>query len=389
MKRLVLLLCLLPFIVTSACSDNKKADWTILVYMAADNNLSEQAIDDIIQMEKAKVPSSINVIVQLDPSYYNNDPQARRYKIKHSNSSTIASPVIEYLGEIDSGDYLVLADFVNWGMKNYQANHYALVIWSHGSGWTREERWICPDNQSINQMSIANGAFRNGFKLFNEKIDILLLDACYMQSIEVITEVYPYVDYIVGSEEATPFDGFPYLEILNDWDKYHNKELIANNIAEQYINAHLPGGRLNPDGYARKLSCSVAKSNQINKLLASIENFTQNWTYKPSISEITLARSLSYQFNLQESDIDLRQFFWQLYTTTENDSLRCDAERIVHDIDEVFVSRLTAHLPEDTGAATIWFPVYKAFYTGSKDLYEQMNFANTGWSSFLQHTFSD
>jgi hypothetical protein len=137
------------------------------------------------------------------------------------------------------------------------------------------------------------------------------------------------------------------------------------------------------------VSCSVAKASRINNLLVRLENFVKNWTQVASTPEVTLARNHSYQFNLQESDIDLREFFWQLYSSTKNDSLKYDAERIVLDIDEVFVTRLTAHLPEDTGTATIWFPVYKVFYTGSKDLYEQMNFANTGWTSFLQHTFSD
>ncbi|MCB5230659.1 MAG: clostripain-related cysteine peptidase, partial [Candidatus Cloacimonas sp.] len=384
---LLLMLSLLALLFSASCTNIKPAEWTIMIYMAADNNLSEQAVNDIIKMEKAALPPTVNVIVQLDPNQYASDPQARRYKIKQSNLSVISSPVIEYLGEIDSGDYLTLADFVNWSMEKYPAERYALAIWSHGSGWTREEsRWICPDNQSINQMSIANGAFRNSFRLFKNQIDILILDACHMQNIEVISEVYPYADYVIGSEEATPFDGFPYYEILNDWGRFSSTESLAKRIANNYIEAHKLGGSLNPNGVERRVACSVAKSAEIEALLAHLTNFSNRWYPIANSLEIRNARALCHPFNLQESDVDIKELFQNIYNTAANDNLRADASTILNSIERLFPAQMRVNLPDNTGTATIWYPTYVEFFAGSKDLYTKLNFASTDWLRFLQHT---
>ena len=44
----------------------KKAAWTVLVYMAADNNLEKYAIDDLSEMLSAKISDDVNVIVEID-----------------------------------------------------------------------------------------------------------------------------------------------------------------------------------------------------------------------------------------------------------------------------------------------------------------------------------
>ncbi|MBP7310229.1 MAG: hypothetical protein KA984_02955, partial [Candidatus Cloacimonetes bacterium] len=55
--------------------------WTVLVYMAADNNLAQMGALDINSMESVIQPSGLNIIVQAD------FPEgAKRYKIQPDNS---------------------------------------------------------------------------------------------------------------------------------------------------------------------------------------------------------------------------------------------------------------------------------------------------------------
>jgi len=387
----LLILLLLALVITS-CSKDSRADWTILVYMAADNDLTQQAIEDIVQMEEAILSSSVNVIVQLDPNQYSINPEARRYKIEHNRDPQITSPVVKYLGEVDSGDQYTLADFVNWTVSSYPANRYALFIWSHGSGWTRDNgqaRWICPDNDSLNQMSIANGEFKNAFQLFPRKMDILVLDACFMQTIEVITEVYQYNNYIVGSENSVPYEGFPYKEILELWNAYRTPEYLASAIVEEYITAHEPGGSQNPGGFERKATCSAASSAQLPDLLNLISSFVTNWHHIANTDAVLSARENSYSFNIPQTEVDLKEFFTNLYLQTADPQLQADVEEILQAIDNLFIAYNSNFLPDNTGTATVWFPIRNYDFYGSIELYSKLDFALTDWALFIQRTFDE
>jgi len=64
----------------------------------------------INEMEKSSLPSSINIIVQIDridgyDSSNGNWTTTRRYKITHdTNTSTIGSQLIQDMGELNMGD---------------------------------------------------------------------------------------------------------------------------------------------------------------------------------------------------------------------------------------------------------------------------------------------
>ncbi|MBN2830237.1 MAG: hypothetical protein JXR56_07950, partial [Candidatus Cloacimonetes bacterium] len=93
-------------LITSVTLVAATADWTILVYMAADNGLSEAALSDIDEMERATPSGSVNIIVQADLSdVFNEDGRAYRYKIQHDEVDEVTSPIVGSLGEIDSGDW--------------------------------------------------------------------------------------------------------------------------------------------------------------------------------------------------------------------------------------------------------------------------------------------
>jgi len=73
--------------------------WTVLVYMAADNNLAEMGRLDINSMESVPQPEGLNLIVQAD------FPEgAKRFRIQQDNSEDISSPVLANLGIIDSAN---------------------------------------------------------------------------------------------------------------------------------------------------------------------------------------------------------------------------------------------------------------------------------------------
>jgi hypothetical protein len=209
---------------------NGVAEWTVLVFIAADNNLEEWGIEDINEMEIAGSSAQVNVLAQLDrsPGYTDiedNWTGARRYYITQDNSDSIASPVVADLGLIDSGDHNEVVDFVEWGTTYYPAQKYALVIWNHGWSWSFTRRGtvnkgISDDESSGNSISIANGELTEMLEevtaLTNGKLEVLGMDACIMQSWEIAHESYPFANYYVASQDYEGADGWDYENSMLD-----------------------------------------------------------------------------------------------------------------------------------------------------------------------------
>ncbi|HUM71805.1 MAG TPA: hypothetical protein PLK31_23505, partial [Chloroflexota bacterium] len=82
----------------TATHDGALADWTILVYMAADNNLEQAALLDINEMEAAGSSEKVHLLVQIDRAAGESVAQGdwtdtRRYRILgDADPTTITDP---------------------------------------------------------------------------------------------------------------------------------------------------------------------------------------------------------------------------------------------------------------------------------------------------------
>ena len=107
------------------------ADWTVMVYLAGDNNLDGAGAADLREMKKVGSSASVNVIAQFDRA--GSRGTSKRFYLR--KGTELPKDAVQDLGETDTGDPRVLCDFFRWGVNHYPARHYLLVIWNHGSGW--------------------------------------------------------------------------------------------------------------------------------------------------------------------------------------------------------------------------------------------------------------
>lgn len=151
------------FATLANCLENPKLprnqclkDWSVLIYMAADNDLSPYALWDIYEMEKkfpgenfgASGPYS-DVIVELDTagnkgvSLYHIEQDNKLYDtqldidyFKNADESEITSPrLAHYSEDIPSTAENSLNHFLQFSFKNYPSKQIMLVIWGHGEGF--------------------------------------------------------------------------------------------------------------------------------------------------------------------------------------------------------------------------------------------------------------
>lgn len=87
-----------------------KAKWTVMIYMAGDNNLDSAALDDIEELAQVGSSAKVNVLVQLDRD---GDLRTRRFCI--TKGGGYRKDCIETFGETNTGDPKVLSEFNRLG----------------------------------------------------------------------------------------------------------------------------------------------------------------------------------------------------------------------------------------------------------------------------------
>ena len=126
------------------------ADWTVLAYLAGDNDLEGALLADLREMERiGSRPGSVEIVAQVDrargeDSSDGNWTGTRRYYVtQSSNPKQIGSTVLAELGPTNTGDPHVLKDFISFGAAHYPAKATMLLLSNHGSGF-----WVPPEMQS-------------------------------------------------------------------------------------------------------------------------------------------------------------------------------------------------------------------------------------------------
>ena len=129
------------------------ADWTILIYLAGDNDLDSFGGKDLVEMKKVGSNDKINVIVQRDSA---DDGGARRYRVR--KGTTLAEDELAQLGNTNTGDPKVLTDFLNWGLTSYPAKRTMAVLWNHGNGWDDTDIYAEAKRRGLNPVPAGEPA---------------------------------------------------------------------------------------------------------------------------------------------------------------------------------------------------------------------------------------
>ncbi|MEM7115645.1 MAG: clostripain-related cysteine peptidase [Chloroflexota bacterium] len=219
------------------------ADWTVLVYLDADNSLELPGLLDINEMEAAGSSDEVNVVVQMDRAVGETAGQedwqtTRRYLITPDDDpSTIGSNMIADLGEINMGSPEALSDFLTWGMRAFPANQYALVMWDHGAGWNGiafdSDDGVQNGRDHISLSELEYSLAKSLDSANVDKFDVIGFDACLMGQLDVFQAIQPYADFAVGSEELTPGQGWDYRRLLGHL--YANPEQNGRSLANQMV----------------------------------------------------------------------------------------------------------------------------------------------------------
>ena len=100
---------LLGFALNASAADVK--EWTFLVYLNGNNNLDSFGTMNINEMEQFGSSDQVNVVVQWASM---RSQVTKRLLVQKDSSTTVTSPVVESLSNVDMGDYHSLIEFARW-----------------------------------------------------------------------------------------------------------------------------------------------------------------------------------------------------------------------------------------------------------------------------------
>jgi len=374
------------------------SDWSIFIYMAADNGLHTYAIEDIIEMQRGLYEGNhaMNIIVYIDhvPGYKNG--WVEYIKVTPSNASTVASIILKTYPDENSGSGATLTTFLRWAFPRYASAHNILSIWSHSNGWLRGdmERWIGEDDTAEDHIGISSGELREALANSGQRYDILMLDACNTGSIEVFGEVKDYADFVIASPDLVPSRCLPWSIVLSRWVESPSSLEVSRHFCETFLDAYRMGGIYNMFGsYDQPVSMSISDMGGYNNLLRAMQAFSgvfSNPQYSPVFSNIRENIPLVYE--PRRSEVDLLLFAKSVVESNAfTQQAEYDAALYFQAAVEDFVVgmyTIFSQYSQDLQSVSIFYPeTHGQFSSIFLSEWHRLQFAESGWGRFLNYAY--
>ena len=396
--------------------------WSLMIHLAADNNLYNFGLEDVNEMEAGlgENPAAaelVDVFVLFDGSPKGDskilhilpDPGPVNTKII-SETIDDQGAVIPPSKEIDSGDPVVAAKFVDYITKNFPAEHTLHAIWNHGNGIFRggvnspeflaggsffdtvvgdfprgrgsnSRLFGMDDNGSEMHLSDVATFMAPALRNQGKPIDIAGFDACLMQHIETAYQYKGFANILVASEELEPGKGWDYKGFIGPLAK--NPNMSAPELAKVMVDSYKASYSGGSAGNGTATLAAVDINAVVNTFVPALNAFAAETkaALPAAKADIDKARNATQVFYNRDA-ADLGDFLKKYKGGPAADALRNAIGRTV-----IAEGHVGAKVAGATGIQ-VYFPTATMSVKNSYDDAKFLTFAETkGWSGFL-HAFT-
>ena len=198
--------------------------WTVLMYLCGSDLESTsvrmgggQATGNLVEITKANLGDNVNFVVETGgaKAWQNNVISPRhlgRYTIEGGKLALREQLPSAAMAKSDT-----FADFLSWGVSNFPADHYMVVVWDHGGG---SLTGVCqddlyPNDGRGNSDSLTLVEMNEALQKVGKTFDVIGFDTCLMATLETAQVLAPYAKYMIASEESEPGSGWDYTSWVN------------------------------------------------------------------------------------------------------------------------------------------------------------------------------
>lgn len=245
----MILLGILTVVLVTGCffpSPHLGKAWTFMLYLNGDESAMQEdyiaAFHDMIAQQVGST-DDVNIVIQFDRYPGREDfggwEIAHRFYYTPGMEPTEENAIQDWgdgIGgrEVNMADPDTLADFIAWAHTHYPAQRNALMVADHGYGW----RGLLIDMTS-DGVFMTTKEFAQALRSSKVPLDLLAINACHMQMIEVMYEIHDTgVEIVVGSEhQGTTWPIADIIKTLTD-NPWIATEEWARAMVDQYHATH-------------------------------------------------------------------------------------------------------------------------------------------------------
>ena len=291
MIRVKLLSLLLSGLLLTTCDKCPlhcgKYEHNILIYMAADNSLSDLARSNMTEIiTGSSIPRDHALLVFIDRK----EQGAFLIRPGTRDNNHFLDTLYSY-GVVNSANPDLLKQVIGQARDECPAKSYGLILWSHGTGWLPKGLYgetaqygvqrlttaspflydiydpVYPRTKTFAQdgnfeMEIASLA--TALKDYHH--DYICFDACLMADIQTYYEMRNTCDYIMGSPAEIIDTGFPYDKLSSVMFPYRGLSNLTA-LCDAYYDKYNA-----LTGYNRSGTISLVKTEYIAELALSFKN---------------------------------------------------------------------------------------------------------------------
>lgn len=270
MRKYFLVLFFLCQFLTSCIKDGENKETfkrTVIAYLGRDDrSLLGAREEKIASMVKGWDGKNGNLIIFQDTSQYIGNERitgnACLMKVVSKNGVNTVETIEEY-GETNSADSEIFGKVLNKVIKDYPADSYGLIIFSHSTGWlpySSDLRSIIYDQKSQMKINDLANAIPAGY------FDFIVFEACYTAGIEVAYQLKDKTNYIFASSAEVISPG--YIDVYaNSMNYFFEREPRLKSFAENIFNYISTS-----DQHFYAATFSLIKTSELNDLATFLKN---------------------------------------------------------------------------------------------------------------------
>ncbi len=300
-------------------SDSKQYHRVVILYMAANNNLSSYATNNIVSLKEGYLPkeNSRDIVLVYSHLSGSNPTLLRLYK---NNAGVAQEDVVANFESQNSATPEVLKGVLDKAGIIFPAEEYGLILWSHGSGWLPDGYYSNPSGFNVYMHDPYSGIVKsfaedNGTemevmdlsKAIPYHLSFVIFDCCLMGGIEVAYELKDKCDYIVASPTEIMATSFPYDKIMKPLFESTSDLLEVGQTYYDYYNGM--------SGVYRSATLAVYKTNMLPQVAIASKNiFTNN---RSKIASLDLGKIQKYYRLNRHWFYDMSDFMENIATPSE------------------------------------------------------------------------
>jgi probable HAF family extracellular repeat protein len=312
--------------------------------------------------------------------------------------------------EMDTGDVDTLTTFIDFVLARQRADRYVLVLFGHGGGVYPTVPWL-PDPSTTGLGLYDNGSYLSVEELgdgcahlalaIGRKFDVLHLDACFMQMIEVNYQVRNACAYIVGSQNQ----GLSSPAGTVGWETAYLANITevpsAYDLGEEITYAYYDGF----EGWARTVS--LVNTQHTDSVAAAADSFARVLVDKMATyrADIQGARNDTQKFAFPDTAntmtqsnyfLDLQDFARSIYRNIRVPEVVAALDAVIDAVDKSVVIEEDASagaggwdFSVGTNGISIFFPeavnpTYSNYMNSSATPADLAFCADTWWDEFVR-----